>query len=213
MSVEQQALSKLQAMLPDMDEPSFHELVQYSQTLTVPEAAENWRSMLGDSPQANDFITDYSRLWSPPNNGASSATPSGDFKDPAGPRDTLWAPAGASAPPAPGSASQFAEQTAPPPSGPKSQFIDQLTNPPGYGYFPAASPSASAHAQTYAPPAHAPPTRNVINALRKQHTNAVIEAGQLRARDEVTMQNYLQRVQMAYGIYNTDIEPEHGTSW
>jgi hypothetical protein len=27
------------------------------------------------------------------------------------------------------------------------------------------------------------------------------------------MQNLLQRVQLAYGIYNSDIEPEHETDW
>ncbi|MCJ1310167.1 hypothetical protein MMC25_003828 [Agyrium rufum] len=43
----------------------------------------------------------------------------------------------------------------------------------------------------------------------KHHTNAVIEAGHLRARDEQEMQNLKQSLQLAYHIYNSDIEPEH----
>ncbi|KAJ5287569.1 hypothetical protein N7478_003255 [Penicillium angulare] len=46
---------------------------------------------------------------------------------------------------------------------------------------------------------------------RRVHTNAVIEAGKLRARDEQEMQFYLQRLQLDLGIYNSDIEPEHET--
>ncbi|KAJ5094030.1 hypothetical protein N7456_009891 [Penicillium angulare] len=44
---------------------------------------------------------------------------------------------------------------------------------------------------------------------RHAHTNAVIEAGKLRARDEQEMQFHLQRLQLDLGIYNSDIEPEH----
>ncbi|KAF9077175.1 hypothetical protein BDP27DRAFT_1413620 [Rhodocollybia butyracea] len=46
-------------------------------------------------------------------------------------------------------------------------------------------------------------------APKRPHTNAVIDAGYLRARDEQDMQNSLQNLQRAHGIYNDDIEPEH----
>ncbi|KAJ5760758.1 hypothetical protein N7520_007914 [Penicillium odoratum] len=48
---------------------------------------------------------------------------------------------------------------------------------------------------------------------RHGHTNAVIEAGNLRAVDEQDMQNHLQRLQLEYSIYNSDIEPEHDTEF
>ncbi|EHK49367.1 hypothetical protein TRIATDRAFT_190812, partial [Trichoderma atroviride IMI 206040] len=41
------------------------------------------------------------------------------------------------------------------------------------------------------------------------HTNKVIEAARIRARDEQEMQNILQNVQLAHRIFNSDIEPEH----
>ncbi|RMZ87429.1 hypothetical protein DV736_g5356, partial [Chaetothyriales sp. CBS 134916] len=60
----------------------------------------------------------------------------------------------------------------------------------------------------YAPPSHPPPSATV-----RWHTNPVIEAGRVRARDEQYMQNELQKIQFQYGIYNSDIEPEHETDY
>lgn len=48
---------------------------------------------------------------------------------------------------------------------------------------------------------------------RPHHTNAVIEAGNVRARDEQEMQNLRLRVQLTFGIYNPEIEPEHDTDY
>ncbi|KAJ5134134.1 hypothetical protein N7526_005499 [Penicillium atrosanguineum] len=45
------------------------------------------------------------------------------------------------------------------------------------------------------------------------HTNAVIEAGHVRARDEQEMQFLLQNVQQVYRIFNPEIEPEHDTEY
>ncbi|KAN0106717.1 hypothetical protein V8E51_009593 [Hyaloscypha variabilis] len=65
----------------------------------------------------------------------------------------------------------------------------------------------------YAPPQYAPPTNTVSRPRHRPHTNPVIEAGNIRARDEQEMQNELQRVQLQYRIYNSDIEPEHDTEY
>ncbi|UZJ56243.1 hypothetical protein CBS101457_005563 [Exobasidium rhododendri] len=93
------------------------------------------------------------------------------------------------------------------------------TNPPQYAP-PSSPPPASAPVNgsgngnaAFAPPPHPPPSKQVAAALRRPHTNAVIEAAQIRARDEQQMQNLLQSVQLAFGIYNTDIEPEHETDY
>ncbi|KAK0390999.1 hypothetical protein NLU13_0501 [Sarocladium strictum] len=45
------------------------------------------------------------------------------------------------------------------------------------------------------------------------HTNCFIEAARIRARDEQEMQQTLQALQYKYGIYNSEIEPEHDTDW
>ena len=65
--------------------------------------------------------------------------------------------------------------------------------------------------QVYSPPSHSPPETTKSGALCRPHTNVVIEAGNVRARDEQEMQNMLQSVQLAFRIYNSDIEPEHET--
>ncbi|KAJ9205595.1 hypothetical protein C8Q69DRAFT_34390 [Paecilomyces variotii] len=59
-----------------------------------------------------------------------------------------------------------------------------------------------------APPAYA--SLNTVSELqRRSHTNKVIEAANIRARDEQEMWNMLQSVQLKHRIYNSDIEPEH----
>ncbi|TVY80787.1 hypothetical protein LSUE1_G006735 [Lachnellula suecica] len=61
----------------------------------------------------------------------------------------------------------------------------------------------------YQPPPYAPPAQTRNAPRHRPHTNAVIHAAQVRARDEQEMQNLLQQVQYAHNIYNSDIEPEH----
>ncbi|RDW66375.1 hypothetical protein BP6252_10010 [Coleophoma cylindrospora] len=93
-----------------------------------------------------------------------------------------------------------------------SQFYE---NPDKYSHIPDPSMSVPVNeakntkAQISEPPPYAPPSNTI--GRRRPHTNAVIEAGNIRARDEQEMQNELQRVQLAYRIYNSDIEPEHDT--
>ncbi|KAJ7037353.1 hypothetical protein C8F04DRAFT_1035602 [Mycena alexandri] len=43
------------------------------------------------------------------------------------------------------------------------------------------------------------------------HLNEVIQAARIRSRDEQEMQNLLQAAQYEFGIYNSDVEPEHET--
>lgn len=83
----------------------------------------------------------------------------------------------------------------------------------------------------YAPPSYPPPTSRASGTVSRRHTNKVIEAAELRARDEVRllsnkfihdmkansykqeMQNALQTLQFQYRIYNSEIEPEHDTDY
>lgn len=57
-----------------------------------------------------------------------------------------------------------------------------------------------------------PPPRT-SRAAASNHTNQVIKAAEIRARDEQQMQNLLQNVQFQYRIYNNDIIPEHETDY
>ncbi|KAF9062909.1 hypothetical protein BDP27DRAFT_1480352 [Rhodocollybia butyracea] len=63
------------------------------------------------------------------------------------------------------------------------------------------------------PPPYTPPPAVTRSGPSRSHTNAVIEAGNVRASDEQEIQNMRQMVQRAHGIYNSDIEPEHVTDY
>lgn len=68
----------------------------------------------------------------------------------------------------------------------------------------------SPQSSQYAPPSHPPPANGINGgAVHRPHSNQVIEAGRVRARDEQEMQNALQDLQFRYRIYNSEIEPEH----
>lgn len=66
---------------------------------------------------------------------------------------------------------------------------------------------------TVNPPTTTPQRSEPIWRTNFHHTNPVIEAGRVRARDEQDMQQWLQNLQYQYRIYNDDIEPEHETDY
>ncbi|KAK5723249.1 hypothetical protein LTR15_004946 [Elasticomyces elasticus] len=79
-------------------------------------------------------------------------------------------------------------------------------------------PSTDDPPPSYAPPAGLPPAltprpTSMVAAAKHRHTNKVIEAAHVRAQDEQEMQQALQNLQYQYGIYNSDIEPEHDTDY
>ncbi|KFZ14136.1 hypothetical protein V501_03394 [Pseudogymnoascus sp. VKM F-4519 (FW-2642)] len=75
------------------------------------------------------------------------------------------------------------------------------------GTPPANAPPA------YAPPAYPVVSQNTSMLLGRPHMNRVIEAANVRARDEQEMQFALQNLQLQYGIYNSEIEPEHESDY
>ena len=183
MDIEQHAFSELHRLLP-LDTDGLREVVTYCQTLSKPEAAAHLEGLAGDSPDLQQFLENYGDWLCRASNGP------GDHKLAA---EANSAAMYAQPPPGPPPSKLAAEASAAamyaqPPPGP----------PPSNSIPPAAPSSASELAEQsalpgYAPPAHAPPPKNVINALRKQHTNAVIEAATARARDEVRFGVYQLR--------------------
>lgn len=63
------------------------------------------------------------------------------------------------------------------------------------------------------PPSYSATTGGPTSAAPAFHTNVVIEAGHVRARDEQDMQFLLQNVQQISRIFNPEIEPEHDTDY
>lgn len=76
-SQEQQALNQIRKILP-LDDESLNQLLGYSQSLPPVDAAEHLKSVLGDSPQALEFISTFNskRTYSSGqnDNGATSAS-------------------------------------------------------------------------------------------------------------------------------------------
>ena len=69
------AVPKLQQLLP-LDEDSLKQIVTYTDTLPKDVAAEHLKNMLGDSPQAFEFISAFNmRRQRPPNEAAPKPAP------------------------------------------------------------------------------------------------------------------------------------------
>ncbi|KAJ5698119.1 hypothetical protein N7462_000124 [Penicillium macrosclerotiorum] len=81
-------------------------------------------------------------------------------------------------------------------------------------YPSSISTSPEATMQANSPPSYPspPPSRASVSgsgSSRSGHTNALIKAATLRAKDEQEMQNMLQTVQQTFHVFNPEIEPEH----
>lgn len=230
MSTElQQELSRV---LP-LEEEQLKQTLSYADTLPDSEAAEHFRGLLGDSPQAVQFIGAYMATRAKPTN------PGVNVYD-TEPRTLMDQPPAGSAQAANGDSEQRSSTSkdglppayAPPPGPPPSSGIanGDSKHPPPSSFAPPSGPppsSSTANGQDqrrssiskhpppsgFAPPSGPPPASSSGRLAARNHTNAVIEAAKVRARDEQEMQQMLQNLQYEYGIYNSDIEPEHDTDY
>jgi hypothetical protein len=74
-SLESWAVPRLQQLLP-LDEDSLKQIITYTDTLPKDVAAEHLKNMLGDSPQAFEFISTFNmRRQRPPNEAATKPSP------------------------------------------------------------------------------------------------------------------------------------------
>jgi hypothetical protein len=85
-SLESWAVPRLQQLLP-LDEDSLKQIITYTDTLPKDVAAEHLKNMLGDSPQAFEFISTFNmRRQRPPNEAAPKAAPTPSGSNNATPR-------------------------------------------------------------------------------------------------------------------------------
>ncbi|KAJ6120147.1 hypothetical protein N7523_004427 [Penicillium sp. IBT 18751x] len=82
------------------------------------------------------------------------------------------------------------------------------TFPPSY-VLAMRSPPASTASQTS--PRHSLATMS-SGSSHRPHTNVLIEASKLRARDEHEMQKMLHSAQLSGRVFNPEVEPEHDTT-
>src|ERR1700753_50809 len=150
MALEQWGLVDDAKHLP-LDQETLDEIVTYAIQLPEDQAAEHLRGVLGDSPEALDFIIAFNTKRPAPSKVTMSKQQNDvDLKSPMDSKDS-------------------------------KKGVPEKQPPPPYQSGYAQNSSAARH---------------------RPHTNAVIEAGRVRARDEQEMQNLLQTVQYQYGIYN-----------
>lgn len=187
MSLEQWALPKIAAILP-LDDEALKQIITYTSSLPNAEGRAHLGGILGDSAEAKDFIAAFGERTS-----QGSHAPASQADEPR----------------------TFAPPPGPPPSHAKSlssnQDVKQALAPPGPIQDAARNGSAGQDLPpSYAPPPNPPQARAVSTY---HHSNQVIEAAKLRAVDEQDMQQALQNVQYQFGIYNSDIEPEHDSDY
>lgn len=166
-----------------LDDEELKQIINYTASLPKDQSVTHLTGLLGDSPPALQFAVHFNDHKSDMATSAQEKA-NGDIKQPSnGYHDT-----GASA--------------------------EGSENAGVHGLFPsAASSKQDAPPPRDAPPAYAPPPGQPPSGRLRPHTNQVIKAGALRARDEQEMQQRLQTLQYQYGIYNSDIDPEHETDY
>jgi hypothetical protein len=75
------ALPQLSKLLP-LDEESLTQVITYTESLPNREAAEHLQNLLGDSPQALEFITSFNNRRRPkPNNGPAQSQPANNISE------------------------------------------------------------------------------------------------------------------------------------
>ncbi|KAK3675541.1 hypothetical protein LTR78_004624 [Recurvomyces mirabilis] len=180
-------IQQLSQLLP-LDSSELEQILAYNSSLPKEEATKHLGDLLGDTPESAAFIAAFNSREGDPNGGA---THQADIKN--------------------------AQAVQPPPSAPADhEKRHHITGTPSDAAPGDSKVGDSALPPAYAPPVFAPPPGPHPGsglADRRNHTNAVIEAARVRARDEQEMQQALMNLQYEYGIYNSDIEPEHESDY
>ncbi|TKA82607.1 hypothetical protein B0A55_01387 [Friedmanniomyces simplex] len=191
MAASPSTLHQLSQLLP-LDNSELEQILSYTSTLPKDEGAQHLGNLLGDSPEANQFVQEFSERGHVNGGTPQVATHVPDAKS---------------------NMTQPPSQTAVSDPDSKQDHMPAMDDKNGSasGPPPSYAPPAGPPPTAFAPPAGPPPTAYVANGHR--HTNKVVEAAHLRARDEQEMQQLLQSLQYQYGIYNSDIEPEHDTDY
>ncbi|KAH8659875.1 hypothetical protein BX600DRAFT_383246 [Xylariales sp. PMI_506] len=187
MALQAWAAPRLSALLP-LDTAELNQIITYTASLSDLEATKHLQDLLGDSAEAAKFILSFNEyranLKSAQLDGSGgSNTPLPDYSSSTS-KDSK-------------PALQDSSLTSPSDPAQESKAKD-VGNPKDH------SPP------DYAPPSYAPPAQS---AHAHSHTNPLIEASHVRERDEQEMQQALQTLQYKYGIYNSDVEPEHDSDF
>lgn len=210
-----QLLPQLRKLLP-LDDSELTQIIDYTAKLSNDdEAAAHLEGLLGDEPEAVLFVTDFVKhrgeLSARPQQPSTQTNGAHPTDDKGGP-PTYAPPAG----PPPGHAAAASDH------GPDAKGPNGPGGPGGPNGANSGAPPSGPNPDNAPPPSYfAPPSastpvasaNNNVFGFTNRHTNAVIQASNIRARDEQDMQNTLQNLQYEYRIYNPEIEPEHDADY
>lgn len=160
MALQQWALPHLQELLP-LEESQLEQVLEYTGGLPDSEAAQHLENLLGDSPQSLQFIASYLERRAEQSQSSVKGLSNGD----SGVKTTSHE----------GGGSADIRLAAGSSQAPKQHATDVTSPPPAYYATQPGRPSATAGSSSFPP---------------RYHTNPVIEAGQVRARDEVSSGSY-----------------------
>lgn len=174
MALDQQTLSGLSKLLP-LDNDSLTQIITYTKTLPDAEAAEHLRNLLGDSPQALEFITSFNTHLSNPRasqmNGSKSVEKMNVHSN------------GTDASAKDEGGFDHAAEYAPPPYPPPSASASKTST--DHNTVSGGHDCSNGQTPSFAPPTYPPPTASASQALQRPHTNQVTQAANIRAKDEV----------------------------
>jgi hypothetical protein len=158
---------QLGSVLP-LGENELKQILSYIATLPPPEATAHLKDLLGDSPDASNFIASYNecRMLARAErvNGNANDHHSIAEKRSVAPQDSPSHGKGMS------------------PNNADGDIVN-TANDSKHSQNVSAKTKGSSQSRTYAPPSGPPPEFN--RAAARRHTNPVIEAARVRAQDEV----------------------------
>lgn len=165
MALQDSELQQQLSALLGLTESEAKQIITHADSLPQSEGSEYLSDLLGDSPEALRFITAFRERHANVNGGVANQNASQALPSYSPPSKDY---------------SHIDSKTAPADEDVKTPFT---TN----GGNMAGTTRPSDNPPSYAPPPGLPPalTSGSNRAAARHHTNAVIEAGKLRARDEV----------------------------
>jgi len=177
MALQQWALPRLSKLLP-LEQGELQQIIIYTDTLSARDASTHLTNLLGDSPQASEFVASFNEHRSGSEFGASKQANQSDNST-----NKYMPPS--YAPPSNGL--QVDRSNAYKQADASASGVDTMFQP-GSGSTGDTKQSGDSNNEQppgYAPPSNTAPGRGANSTIHYNHTNAVIEAANLRAQDEV----------------------------
>jgi len=176
MSLTHWASPRIASLLP-LDEAGLKQIIDYTGTLSDRDAAKHLEDLLGDSPQAREFVASFNEQRESLNAETlpPQTTGSKQVDDLKNGKDAMFHAGNGVIDTQHGSDSK--------------QRVNDVKNGNDVMFHAGSSSKdsqqSSAPPPDYAPPSYPPPASGASRAATRNHTNAVIEAAKIRAVDEV----------------------------